>query len=230
VACAVHSTGVEESVTMRLSSRSLAILFPLLLTFSGAALADSCNSFAIYTCAKGAHDGAYIGGAGTLIGAPGAGLLLTGNSFTVAMHNGDGGADVIILAASAGPLTGTLNGTAFTSLSGFPEGGATGAIVTNLQTAGFCGSTCNLSFGYVDLQTALSANGSITITAAGVAPGTALYAEVLNSKGQIIYITANSESGVLGHGTSVVPEPGSLSLMITGLCGIAGGAWRKLRG
>src|SRR5579863_4982481 len=138
---------------MRLSSRSLAFLFPLLLSLSGAALADNCNSFSIYTCAKGVHDGAYIGGAGTLIGAPGAGLLLLGNTFTVGMHNGDAGADVIILAASAGPLTGTLNGTAFTSLSSFPEGGATGAIVTNLQTAGFCGSTCNLSYGYVDLHT-----------------------------------------------------------------------------
>lgn len=215
---------------MRLSSKSLAILLPLLLMLSGAALADTCNSFAIYTCAKGAHDGAYIGGAGTLIASPGAGTLLLGNTFTVATHNGAGGADVIILAASAGALTGTLNGTAFTSLTSFPEGGATGAIVTNLQTAGFCGSTCNLSFGYVDLHTALSANGSITVTAAGVAPGTAIYAEVLNNKGQIIYITANSESGVFGKGTSAVPEPGSLSLLVTGLCGLAGGAWRKLRG
>jgi hypothetical protein len=214
---------------MRLSSRSLAFLVPLLLTFSGAALADSCNSFSIYTCAKGVHDGAYIGGVGTLIAAPGAGLLLGSNTFTVAMHNGDAGADVLILAASAGPLTGTLNGTAFTSLSSFPEHGATGAITTNLQETGFCGSSCNLSYGFVDLHTALSANGSITVTAAGVAPGTALYAEVLNSKGQIIYITANSESGVLGNGSSVVPEPGSLSLMITGLFGVAGGAWRKLR-
>jgi len=214
---------------MRLSSKSLAILLPLLLMLSGAALADTCNSFAIYTCAKGVHDGAFIGGAGTLIASPGAGLLLLGNTFTVSTHNGAGGADVIILAASSGALTGTLNGTAFTSLTSFPEGGASGAIVTNLQTAGFCGSTCNLSFGYVDLHTALSANGSITVTAAGVAPGTALYAEVLNSKGQIIFITANSESGVTG-GTSAVPEPGSLSLLVTGLCGIAGGAWRKLRG
>src|SRR6202030_3281207 len=145
---------------------------------------------------------------------------------------GAGGADVIILAASATPLTGTLDGIAFNSLNSFPEGGATGAIVTNLQQTGFCGSctASTLYFGYVDLGTALPANGSISIIANGVGPGTALYAEVLNSKGQIIYITANSESGVLGRGTSTVPEPGSISLMITGLCGIAGGAWRKLRG
>ena len=215
---------------MRLSSKSLAILLPLLLALSGAAWADTCESFAIYTCAKGAHDGAYIGGAGTLIASPGAGLLLSSNTFTVSTHDGAGGEDVIILAASAGALTGTLNGTAFTSLSSFPEGGATGAIVTNLQTTGFCGSTCNLTYGYVDLHTALSPNGSLTVTAAGVAPGTVFYAEVLGCKCTIMYITANSESAILGGGTSAVPEPGSISLLVTGLCGIAGGAWRKLRG
>jgi len=195
-------------------------------------MADTCNSFATtYTCAKGVHNGAFIGGAGTPIAAPGAGLLLSGNTFTVSTHNGSGGADVIILAASAkGTPTGTLDGIAFNSLNTFPEGGATGAIVTNLQTAGFCGSTCNLSFAYVDLGKALPAEGSITVTASGVAPGTALYAEVLNSKGQIIYITANSESGVMGGRNSVVPEPGSLTLMGTGLLGLAAQLRRKLRG
>jgi hypothetical protein len=194
-------------------------------------MADTCNSFAAYTCAKGVHNGAFIGGAGTLIAAPGDGLLLSGNTFTVSTHNGSGGADVIILAASAnGTLTGTLDGIAFNSLNTFPEGGATGAIVTNLQTAGFCGSTCNLSFAYVDLGKALPAGGGITVTASGVAAGTALYAEVLNSKGQIIYITANSESGVMGGRTSVVPEPESLMLMGTGLLGLAAQVRRKLRG
>src|SRR5258708_992664 len=132
---------------MRLSSRSLALALPLLLILSGAALADTCNNFASYTCAKGVHDGAYIGGSGTAISSPGAGLLLNSNMFTVATHNGAGGADVIILAASAGALTGTLDGKSFTSLTAFPEGGSAGAIATNLQQAGFCGATCNLSFG-----------------------------------------------------------------------------------
>ncbi len=215
---------------MRLSSKLLAFSLPLLLILSGAALADTCNSFSSYTCAKGVHDGAFIGGSGTAIGNPGAGLLLNSNMFTVSTHNGAGGADVIILAASASPLTGTLDGMAFNSLNSFPEGGATGAIVTNLQVTGFCSSctTSTLFFGYVDLGTALPANGSITVTANGVGAGTALYALVLNSQGQIIYITSNSSSGVTG--TSTVPEPGTISLMITGLCGIAGGAWRKLRG
>jgi len=214
---------------MRLSSKLLVLSLPLLLILSGSALADTCNSFATYTCAKGVHDGAFIGGAGAAIASPGAGLLLSGNMFTVSTHNGAGGADVIILAASAnGTPMGTLDGIAFNSLNAFPEGGATGAIVTNLQTAGFCGSTCNLSFAYVDLGKSLPANGSITITASGVGAGTALYAEVLNSKGQITLITANSESGVTGR--AVVPEPGSLMLMGTGLLGLATQIRRKLRG
>jgi hypothetical protein len=216
---------------MRPSSKLLVISLPLLLILSGAAMADTCNSFATYTCAKGVHDGAFIGGAGTAIASPGAGLLLSGNMFTVSTHNGTGGADVIILAASAnGTPTGTLDGIAFNSLKTFAEGGATGAIATNLQTAGFCGSTCNLSFAYVDLGKALPANGSITVTASGVGVGTALYAEVLNSKGQITFITANSESGVTGRGTAVVPEPGSLMLMGTGLLGLAAQVRRKLLG
>jgi hypothetical protein len=216
---------------MRLFSRLLATSFPLLLILSGAAVADTCNSFATYTCAKGVHNGAFIGGAGTQIAAPGDGLLLSGNTFAVSTHNGSGGADVIILAASAnGTPTGTLDGIAFNSLNTFPEGGATGAIVTNLQTAGFCGSSCNLSFAYVDLGKALPAEGSITVTARGVGAGTALYAEVLNGKGQIIYITANSESGIMGGRSSVVPEPGSMMLMGTGLLGLAAQLRRKLRG
>ncbi len=214
---------------MRPSLKLLVLSLPFLLILSGTALADTCNSFATYSCAKGVHNGAFIGGSGTAIASPGAGLLLSGNMFTVSTHNGAGGADVIILAASAnGTPTGTLDGIAFNSLNTFPEGGATGAIVTNLQTAGFCGSTCNLSFAYVDLGKSLPANGSITVTASGVGAGTALYAEVLNSKGQIIFITANSESGVTGR--AVVPEPGSLMLMGTGLLGLATQIRRKLRG
>ena len=221
---------------MRRSIRFFAISLPLLLILSGAALADSCDTFSAFKCAKGVHDGAFIGGSGSAISSPGAGLLLNSNMFTVSTHNGAGGADVIILAASSAPLTGTLDGKSFVSLGSsptgsFPEDGATGAIVTNLQQASLCGACASkLYFGYVDLGVALPANGTITVTASGVGAGTAVYAEVLNSSGKIIYITANSESGVFGKTLGTVPEPGSLSLLFTGLCGIAGGAWRKLRG
>src|SRR5260370_24994990 len=160
---------------MRPSSKLLVISLPLLLILSGAVMADTCNSFAPYTRAKGVHNGAFIGGSGTQIASPGAGLLLSGNSFTVSTHNGTGGADVIILAASAnGTPTGTLDGIAFNSLKTFAEGGATGAIATNLQTAGFCGSTCNLSFAYFDLCKALSAHRSISLTPSGMGGGAAL--------------------------------------------------------
>jgi len=213
---------------MRLSSRFLALSLPLLLILSGAALADTCNSFASYTCAKHTNDIVHVGGG--VASGQSVGILLNSNMFNITTANGDGGSDVIILAAFAnGAPTGTLNGISFNSLNTFPEGGATGAITSSLQGLGFCGTTCNLQFGYVDLGTALAANGTVNITAAGVPAGTVFYAEVLNSQGQIVYITPNSEAGILGR-TSTVPEPGSISLMITGLCGIAGGAWRKLRG
>jgi hypothetical protein len=214
----------------------LAVLLPLLLISSGAALADSCDEFSAFKCAKGVHDGAFIGGSGSAISKPGAGLLLNSNMFTVSTHNGAGGADVIILAASSAPLTGTLDGKSFVSLgsslnASFPEDGASGAIVTNLQQTSLCGACASkLYFGFVDLGVALPTKGTITVTANGVGAGTAVYAEVLNSSGKIVFITSNSESGVFGTTLTTVPEPGSLSLLFTGLCGIAGGAWRKLRG
>jgi hypothetical protein len=215
---------------MRRSVRFLAITLPLLLILSGAALANTCNNFSVYTCAKHTNDIVHVGGG--VASGQSVGILLNSNMFNITTANGDGGSDVIILAAFAnGAPTGTLNGIGFTSVLGsFPEGGATGAITDSLQGLGFCGTTCNLSFGYVDLGTALATHGSVSITAKGVPAGTVFYAEVLNSKGQIVYITPNSEAGILGRGTSPVPEPGTISLMITGLCGIAGGAWRKLRG
>ena len=217
---------------MRFSSRVLAISLALPLILSGAAYANTCNSFSSYTCAKHTNDIVHVGGLGATSTGQSVGILLNSNMFNITTANGDGGSDVIILAAFAnGAPQGTLNGIAFNSLgagASFPEGGATGAITSTMSNLGFC--PCNLQFGYVDLGTVLAADGTVNITAAGVPAGTVFYAEVLNSKGQIVYITPNSEAGILGRGTSPVPEPGSISLMITGLCGIAGGAWRKLRG
>jgi hypothetical protein len=212
---------------MRASLRVLVISLSLLL-LSGAAFANSCVDFATYTCAKSTPDQVRFAGLGS---GQSVGILLNSNMFTIHDANGSGGADVVILAASPnGAPSGTLDGIGFSSLSSFPEKGATGAITSSLQGLGFCGTTCTLSYGYVDLGKALPAGGSLTVTLSGVANGTVLYAVVLNSKGQIIYITPNSEAGIVDASPSTVPEPGSLSLLFTGLLGIGGQAWRKLRG
>jgi hypothetical protein len=213
---------------MRQSSRILLASVTLLIILSGSALADSCTNW-VYTCAKHTNDVARVGGG--VASGQSVGILLNSNLFDTFTANGNAGSDVIIIAAFGnGTPQGTLNGISFTSFTGaFPEKGATGAITSSLQGLGFCGSTCNLSFAYVNLGTALAADGTVNITAKGVLPGTVFYAEVLNSQGQIVYITPNSEAGIMGH-PPAVPEPGSLSLLVTGLCGVAGGAWRKLRG
>src|ERR1700687_4655191 len=131
---------------MRASSRVLVISLCLLL-LSGAAFAGKCD-FTTFTCAQGAHAGAFIGGSGTAIGSPGDGLLLNSNMFTVSTHNGDGGADVVIIAANFSGFAGaTLDGIVFKSL---PEGlpnSYTGAIGNNLSASGMpiCNS-CTLTF------------------------------------------------------------------------------------
>jgi len=208
-------------------SRFLAFCLPLLVILSGVALADTCNEFASYSCSKSTPNIARVGG-GVLSGQS-VGILLNSNSFNVFSTNGKGVGDtVIILAASAnGVPTGSVNGVAFTSSVGAFEGASAGAITSSLQGLGFCGSTCNLSYGYATLGT-LGAKG-LSITASGVAAGTVLYAELVNSKGQIVYITPNSEAAIMGRSGSTVPEPGSLLLMGAGLLGIAAQIRRKRR-
>jgi hypothetical protein len=212
---------------MRLSSKLLTISLPLLLILSGSALADTCNDFATYTCSKSTPNIVHVGGG--VSSGQSVGILLNSNTFNVTTSNGKGVGDtVVILAAFAnGPVQGSVNGVAFTSSVGAFEGGSTGAITSSLQGLGFCGATCNLSYGYATLGTL--AAGGLSITASGVSAGTVFYAELVNSDGKIVYITPNSEAGILGHGTSPVPEPGSLMLMGTGLLGIATQIRRKLR-
>jgi hypothetical protein len=212
---------------MRLSSKLLTISLPLLLILSGAALADTCNDFGSYTCSKSTPDIVHLVGGGS--SGQSVGILLNSNTFSVTTSNGKGVGDtVVILAAFAnGSPQGSVNGVSFTSSLTAFEGGSTGAIISTMQGLGFCGATCNLSYGYATLGTLTA--GGMSITASGVPQGTVLYAELVNSDGQIVYITPNSEAGILDGGRSPVPEPGSLMLMGTGLLGIATQIRRKLR-
>lgn len=216
-------------------SRALGILTLLFFgAFCLSSSANTCSGFDTYTCEHATPNIVHIGGG--VSSGQSVGVLLTGNTFSVSSANGSGGSDVIIIAAFASSApnstvtpSGTLNGMSFTSLSAFPEGGATNAIINSMRGLNLCGSTCNLSFGYVDLHSALAANGSLSVTINGVPVGTAFYGLVLDSSGQIAFITPNSEAGILSQGTQTVPEPGTLTLLGTGILCLGGALRRTIR-
>lgn len=200
------------------------LLFPLTLIASLPAVADNCNAFASFTCAKSTPNNVHFIGTGST--GQSVGILLGSNTFSVTLtgNKAFAGDDLIILAAAPNGLTGSVNGVSFQSLSTFPEGGATGAINDTWAGLGFTAS--NVQFGWADVGAITGL--PVSLTASGVGQGTIFYGEVVNpTTGQILYITPNSEAGILSGGSSVTPEPASLTLIGTGLAGLAGLVRRK---
>jgi PEP-CTERM motif len=209
------------------------LLFPLAIFSSLPALANTCDSFAGFACSTKPHwdDVAHLGG-GVASGLS-VGILLNSNTFDVSLTNkvktGLTGVDVVIAAIFPNGVGGTLTGSngvtsGFNPLKTFPEGGALGAVTGSWSTLGI--SSNNIVFAYANLGTSNTA--TMSITASGVPKGTALYALIINpANGKILYITPNSEAGILNGGSSV-PEPGSLSLFGTGVVALAGLVRRKL--
>lgn len=204
---------------------ALSILLPLIVVASLPSLADSCRDFASYTCSKSTPNVVHLQGTGTT--GQSVGILLGTSAFTVTLQGNKAfaGDDLVIVAAAPNSLTGTLNGVAFSSLLSFPEHGGMGAIQDTWTGMGIAFNSP--SYGYANLG--VIGNVPFSVAANGVGNGTILYAEIVNPQtGKILYITPNSEAGILNVGTTATPEPISLALFGTGLAGLAGLVRRKV--
>lgn len=205
-------------------AKLLALFVPLTIISALPAMADTCVSFASYTCAQSTPNVVNFIGTGTT--GQSVGILLGSNTFSVTINGNQSfaGDSLVILAAAPNGLTGTINGVSFSSLSTFPEGGAMGAITDTWAGLGI--SNPNVQFGYANVGTITGI--PMSLTANGVGQGTIFYGVVVNPNGQIIsYITPNSEAGILNGGHSVTPEPACLTLFGTGLASLAGLLRRK---
>jgi PEP-CTERM motif-containing protein len=207
--------------------KSLLLLFAVATLLAGSAFADKCDSFSGFNCAKKVTDQAFLTGTGFDNSLP-VSVVLGSSMFTVGIHGGSLAGDTLLIAAAfANGMSGTLTGSngvtsGFTSLGAFPEQGAMGAITGTWSALNIQAN--NVVFGFANLGTVNTS--TLSITTNGIANGTVLYAIVVNSKGQIINITANSEAGTLG--VVATPEPGSLILLGTGMVGLAGLVRRKM--
>ena len=151
--------------------RFCSALLAIFLLTALSATANTCDSFASFTCSKSTPDLVHLVGTGATGQSVG---IVLGNTFNVTFMGNKSflGDDLVILAAAPNGLTDSVNGVSFSSLSSFPEGGAMGAIQDTWKGTGVLFTSP--SFGYANVGAIGS--GTVSISASGVGAGTILYA------------------------------------------------------